>query len=298
MLTLGKRSLGAALTVSQISVAYTFGDLLSVQIDNLQNYQAMLQAREVTRELQVAASIQRSLLPQILPQPKGFQIAAHSSNAHQVGGDFYDVISANTGGVLLAIADVIGKGVPAAMFAAIFRSHLRARPDLIATPGKLMMWLNRALFADLDQVDMFVTAQLAYLDPVSRRLVIASAGHCPAMLVGEPTHQVRAVAGGPPLGINAHSIYDEESCSSRKPSRLLMYTDGLVDLRDNHNRTLGDNAVATWLIKSSQERWPAADSCASLLHLAASHSDIEHLADDITYLMCTESAAVPLANLA
>lgn len=291
VLTLGTHSPNSTFTVSQINLVHTFADLLSVQINNLQNYQIALQAREVTRELQVAAGIQRSLLPQDIPQPKGFQIAAQSINARQVGGDFYDVIPCPGGGVLLAIADVMGKGVPAAMFAAIFRSHLRARPDLLTAPGKLMMWLNRVLFSDLDHVDMFVTAQLAYLDPKAHKLVLSSAGHCPALLTGKDMDTVLSLSGeGPPLGITPGATYEAQCYDLPVSSRLLMYTDGLAEMRNHEQKTLGDDAVKEWLLKSAEQDSPASASCATLLQLAASHCDIHHLRDDITYLMLTESS--------
>jgi serine phosphatase RsbU (regulator of sigma subunit)/anti-sigma regulatory factor (Ser/Thr protein kinase) len=289
VLTIGTRMAAPSFSISQINVIHTFADLLGVQINNVQNQKEAMQARVVTRELQVAAGIQRSLLPRVLPQPEGFQIAAHSSSASQVGGDFYDVITSTSSGFLLAIADVMGKGVPAAMFAAIFRSHLRARPDLLVTPGKLMKWLNRVLFADLDNVDMFVTAQLAYLDTANRKLTLASAGHCPAMLVCGPDHGLRVISGdGPPLGITLDSNYSEDVSDLPIDSRLLMYTDGLVELRNAEGRPLGDEAVAAWLVASSLEGNSAAAACASLSRLANDHRGGKRIKDDITYLMFTE----------
>lgn len=291
VLSIGTRLFAPSFSVSQINVIHTFADLLGVQINNVQNQHEALHARVVTRELQVAAGIQRSLLPRVLPQPDGFQIAAHSSSANQVGGDFYDVISTSSGGVLLAIADVMGKGVPAAMFAAIFRSHLRARPDLLCTPGKLMKWLNRVLFADLDNVDMFVTAQLAYLDLSSRILCLASAGHCPALLVDGRCHEVRTISGdGPPLGIAPDAIYTEEKCELPERSRLLIYTDGLVETRDATGTALGDEAVSSWFSQTSRESVPASTACASLCALASAHSRGQAITDDITFLLLTADA--------
>jgi serine phosphatase RsbU (regulator of sigma subunit)/anti-sigma regulatory factor (Ser/Thr protein kinase) len=298
VLTIGTRFFTPGFSASQINVIHTFADLLGVQINNVRNQQEAVQARVVTRELQVAASIQRSLLPRVLPQPAGYQIAAHSSSACQVGGDFYDVITGTAGGFLFAIADVMGKGVPAAMFAAIFRSHLRARPDLLVTPGKLMKWLNRVLFADLDNVDMFVTAQLAYLDTTNHKLSLASAGHCPAMLVGGKEHTLRMISGdGPPLGITADSVYSEDVCELPENSRLLMYTDGLVELRNGRGKALGDDAVGDWLIETSKDNVPASTACASLFMLAEEHGDDHQLTDDITYLMFTENSQNEYSSL-
>ena len=147
------------------------------------------------------------------------------------------------------------------------------------------------LFADLDNVDMFVTAQLAYLDIANRKLSLASAGHCPAMLVSGKDHSLRMISGdGPPLGITIDSAYNEDVCELPAGSRLLMYTDGLIELRNGHGKALGDDAVAAWLIESSREKVPASTACASLFMLAESHGDEHQLTDDITYLMFTENS--------
>ncbi len=286
VLCIGMRAGKFDFSISQVNVVHTFADFLGIQLSNVHAQEEAVEARIVNNDLQVAAGIQRSLLPRKLPHLPGLQISARSQNARQVGGDFYDVIADDEAGLLFAIADVMGKGVPAAMFAAILRSHLRARPDLLGSPGKLMAWLNQVLFNDLDRVDMFVTAQLVYLELETRVLTVVSAGHCPALLVEAPYSTNRQLSGdGPPLGITRDAFYTEEQTTLTPNSRLLMLTDGLVEVRNPKGRVLGDSIVADWFTASAREQAGLETACDGLLELTRNHSDGVPATDDITFIM-------------
>ena len=123
---------GQVFTAAQTNVVNTFADFLAIQIANARFQEEQLHQRLVTHELEIARNIQRSLLPAALPQLPGFSLAAFCRSAQAVGGDFYDAIKINDHSLLLVIADVMGKGIPAAMFAAILRTVLRASPELTA----------------------------------------------------------------------------------------------------------------------------------------------------------------------
>ncbi len=180
--TLGRRLADKPFTAAQVNLLHTFLDFLAIQIVNARLLDERTAARVTRRELQIAADIQRSLLPANIPACLPFEISAACRNALQVGGDFYDLIPAGDGALLLVIADVMGKGVPAALFAAVLRSTIRSMPQLFDQPGELLTAANRTLYPDLSLVDMFVTAKIAYLDPRRQKLTTASAGHCPLLL--------------------------------------------------------------------------------------------------------------------
>ncbi len=286
VLCIGIRAGKADFSISQVNVVHTFADFLGIQLSNVHAQQEAVEARIMNNDLQVAAGIQRSLLPRRLPRLSGLHIAARSQNARQVGGDFYDVIVDDEVGILFAIADVMGKGVPAAMFAAILRSHLRARPDLLGSPAKLMTWLNQVLFKDLDRVDMFVTAQLIYLELDTRQLTVVSAGHCPVLLAEAPFIESRQLSGdGPPLGITRDAFYTEEQTILKPNARLLMLTDGLVEVRNPKGRVIGDSVVSDWFTSSAREHIGLETACDGLLELTRNHSDGVPATDDITFIM-------------
>jgi serine phosphatase RsbU (regulator of sigma subunit) len=169
-------------------------------------------------------------------------MSAAYQSALQVGGDFYDIIPAGDGSLLLVIADVMGKGVPAALFAAVLRSTLRSMPQLFNQPAELMATANRILFPDLTRVDMFVTALVACLDPHRRKLLSANAGHCP-LLVWHPG-MAQAVAlgeSGFPLGIEPLTRYLQTETDLPPGAAVLLYTDGLSETRNAAGELLGED---------------------------------------------------------
>ena len=142
-----------------------------------------------------------------------------------MGGDFYDVLPVDADSHLLVVADVMGKGIPAAMFAVILRSLLRASPELTQQPAALLTRVNRLLFPELSGVDMFITAQLVYLNARERRIITASAGHCP--LAVADARQVRMFSPeGMPLGILPDATFLDETVELPENCRVLLYTDG------------------------------------------------------------------------
>ncbi|HKS38203.1 MAG TPA: ATP-binding protein, partial [Verrucomicrobiae bacterium] len=165
-LAVGKTGVQNPLTAARINVVHTFADFLAIQIVNSRIQEERVNALLVARDLEIAKNIQRSLLLKTLPQIPGFTLTGHCESARQVGGDFYDVIKLSPTSLLLVVADVMGKGIPAAMFAAILRSLLRALPNLANRPSELLARVNRLLFDELSEVDMFITAQLAFVDSV------------------------------------------------------------------------------------------------------------------------------------
>ncbi len=297
VISIGVRSSKADLTVSKINVIHTFAGFLAIQLCNSQAQKEALQSRVIGRELQIAANIQRSLLPKRLPQPTGWTLSAHSESAHQVGGDFYDAALVDDKNLVIAIADVMGKGVPAAMFAAIFRSHLLARPELAPTPGKMLSWMNRVLYADLSGVDMFVTAQIIHMDLETRKVTLASAGHCPAFIVEGDKNKLREICGdGSPLGIAIDSVFPEESFIMGPNARLLMFTDGLVEARNPSGRAFGSVAAADLLKTSAIDDLDAPATIRTILDGIADFQHGTAPTDDISLVLLAESSLLPTAT--
>jgi len=288
-LTMGQDKRKATFTSGQVSVLRTAAHVLGMRMRNTRAQREALHAKQMTRELQVAAGIQQSLFPKSLPTPAGLQLSAHSQSVREVGGDFFDAIQFGDAGVLLVIADVMGKGVPAALFAAIFRSQLRSRLDLAARPADLMSWLNKALFADLDGVDMFITAQLAYLDIHTRTLTVASAGHSPMLLVmGEDANLLEVCGEAPPIGISPTPVYRESHFTLESPARILLYTDGVTETRNSAGSLLGAKRLTEWFRGTAVQSLGADETSASLMQLMGGFQSNMPASDDVTYLILTE----------
>jgi serine phosphatase RsbU (regulator of sigma subunit)/anti-sigma regulatory factor (Ser/Thr protein kinase) len=287
-LAIGRMSTLPAFTAGQVNIIHTFADFLGIQLRNSRIQAEFVQGQVLTRELEIAANIQRSLLPVRLPEPPGYHLAGFSRSASKVGGDFFDAITLEDGSLLLAIADVMGKGVPAALFAATFRSYLRARPDLGHRPELLLGWLNRRLHDDLDRVDMFVTAQLAHIDVVRRTVQVAAAGHCPLVYAGLTGPAIEVAPDGLPLGIGALTEY---SCASfRLPpgARMLMLTDGIVEAREPGGQLLGYEPVKALLQRAGAAGQQSDSVQRELLAMVDTFRSGLEPHDDLTYLLVSE----------
>ena len=250
VLSIGRRDGERPFEAGHVSVIQTFADFLGLQIRSTQMQEEQVRARINSRDLEIAANLQQALLPVQLPAARCATLAGFYRSSRQIGGDYYDALPTADGNLLVAVADVMGKGLPAALFAFMFRSLVRARPDLASRPGEFLAWLNQNLFQELDRAEMFITAQIAFLDCQRGEIRVASAGH-PPMLVASPTGEMKEIsAGGPPLGIIAGAEFPEEA-HLLGGGRALMFTDGLIEARNPKGELLGLDAVKNALAGSA-----------------------------------------------
>jgi serine phosphatase RsbU (regulator of sigma subunit)/anti-sigma regulatory factor (Ser/Thr protein kinase) len=276
-------------TAVQANVVHTFSDFLAIQIVNARFTEELVRNRLVSRELEIAKTIQRSLLPKTIPRLSGYGLAGFCESAHQVGGDFYDVIKINDDALLLIIADVMGKGIPAAMFAAILRSLLRAVPEWMSQPAALLARVNRLLFEELSGVDMFITAQLVYVDSRNRRITAASAGHCPALLSADADGNVKSISPeGLPLGILPDTSFANQTESLPRNSRVLLYTDGLTEARNSAGEFFGQERLIKWFKRTTQAGKDAEELKDDLAAELLAFQSTSSLNDDQTFLIMTE----------
>jgi serine phosphatase RsbU (regulator of sigma subunit)/anti-sigma regulatory factor (Ser/Thr protein kinase) len=250
-LAIGKAPGRPPFTAVHANVIHTFTDFLGIQMANARFQEEQVHARLVSRELEIARSIQLSLLPKVLPRVPGYEVAGFCASARQVGGDFYDVLKLGEESLLMIIADVMGKGIPAAIFAAILRSVLRAVPEWTNQPAHLLQRVNRLLYKELSGVDMFITAQLVYVNTSECRLVTASAGHCPALL--DNGREVKKLsADGLPLGIMPDTTFSAHVERLTPRSRVLLYTDGLTEARNPSGELFGQDRLLDWFRANAQ----------------------------------------------
>ncbi|WP_163550091.1 PP2C family protein-serine/threonine phosphatase, partial [Candidatus Frankia nodulisporulans] len=189
-------------------------------------------ARQYEHERRTAVTLQRSLLPQLVPQLPGLAFAWRylpGSAGALVGGDWYDVLPLDDGRVALVIGDVMGHGIHAAATMGQIRAAVRAHTVAPTRPSTVLTRLDTAA-TRLEQ-GRTATAALAVLDPSTGRLVVASAGHLPPLLItpGAPARYL-PIDPGPPLTAGL-ADYPETSLTLTAGSTLLFYTDGLVEDR-------------------------------------------------------------------
>ena len=283
LVALGRRVPDHPFTAGQVNVIHTFSDFLGAQLHHAQARSDSTRHQIMRRDLEIAASIQQSLLPDELPTSPGLGIFGSATSAREIGGDFYDVIGLPDGSVLAVIADVMGKGVPAALFAAILRTLVRSRCDLAEHPGKLLEWVAGTLFEDFERVEMFATMQLAYFDIRHQTVHVAGAGHCP-LLIAAPCGTVTEIASeGVPVGIMQAARYHEAAHSVAPGSRLLLFTDGVTESRNIEGDQWGMKRLLPWL--SAAPPAPPAELGADLLAQLSAHRGTAPVPDDITFVL-------------
>ncbi len=176
-----RRTSGPHFSAAQIHLVRAVADFLGIARTTAHLQKQRPEQQRALREMEIAAEIQQLLLPRFFPNSARSRIFGISQAATEVGGDYFDVLPIGDHGVLPAIADVMGKGMPAALLATVLRTTIRARLDLADHPGRLLSEINDQLGADLATLDMFITAQLAYFCYLTNELTYASAGHCPIL---------------------------------------------------------------------------------------------------------------------
>ena len=282
----GTAGLPGNFNARQRGVIAGFAQFLGIQIVNARIREEQIANRIIARELEIAGSIQRSLLLKELPQLPGFELAALCRSAHQVGGDFYDVLKLTEDTALLVIADVMGKGVLAAMFAAILRAVLRATPELNRRPAELLARVNQLLFDELSGVDMFITAQLAFIDTKTRRLIIGNAGHCP-LLIADGSGVKSLSPEGMPLGILPDAVFADETVDLPPNCSVLLYTDGLTEAMDAAGERYGQDRLTNWFRDTRARPRPARELQHDLANQLTQFQWKTGLNDDQTFLIMT-----------
>ena len=222
------------------------------------------QAKLLLQEITAAREIQRSQIPKQFPWVPGFDLAGFSLSARHLGGDYFDALPASKGKVLLAMADVMGKGIPASLFTSTLRPLLRTLLESTLDPAALLTQLNRLLFQELDTSDVFITAQLALIDPKRKRLTVANAGHCP-LLFCNPVGETNSVAAdGMPLGIAANSTFKNTILPLDRIAGAALFSDGLTDARNLRGETFGRHRLDKWMQRSVLTGRSASAICAEL----------------------------------
>ena len=242
------------------------------------------------RDLEIAREIQNWLVPAEPPSIAGIDIAFTTQPANTVAGDYYDAFfrPPNSAGhpsnkLLLVVADVAGKGIPAALLMGTFQAALRTLAEEPVALPELVGRLNARACDNSSGGRRFTTAFVAELDTSTGALSYVNAGHSPPLLRRASGQLERLEPGGLPLGIRAESSYEFGATTLRKGDVLLVYTDGVVEAEDAHGQEYGDRRLAGWL--QAAPAASAADHLERLMSSVAAFVGRTRQHDDITCLV-------------
>ncbi len=205
-----------------------FASQAAVTIERARLHKEALEKRRLEEELSIARQIQTTFLPKGDPQVKGFDIAGMNIPSSEVGGDFFDFIKIVENQLGVAIADVSGKGIPAALIMAAFRASLKAEILNNYAIRTIFQKVNRLLFESIER-EMYVTAVYGVLDTKNRVLTFSNAGHNPPILRRADGSIEYLSDGGVALGVLELSTYEERPLSLFSGDVLILYTDGVTE---------------------------------------------------------------------
>ena len=235
---------------------------------------------QLDRDLRVARQIQRSLLPANVPQVVGLDFAVHYEPAYQIGGDFYDFIWHDPSHLGLAVGDVAGKAISAALYMARLTSELRSRAAIARTPARLLRRVNQEIVT-LGDDGMFATLVYCIYDLENRSLVFTNAGHCvPLLRRGDRVFPLQAErAHTPPLGVTPELEAGEARVQMHSGDMLIMVSDGILEARDAKGNEYGLTRLSR---RIRTARGGADDVIKAILLDIESHVSEQSQGDDMT----------------
>ena len=223
----------------------TMANQASVAISLARLYKEQLALRQIEHELEIAAGIQRKLMPETAPSVPPFDIAGACYPCYEIGGDFFDFIELPRGNLGIVEGDISGKGVPAALLMATVRTALRVQAENIFSIQDVLRKVNRAVWEDTSPEE-FVTLFYGVLDTQAGVLTYVNAGHSAALLVREGAVTSLPPAS-PPIGILPDLLPEQETLQLLEGDVLAICTDGYSDTEGTDGEPLGEEGVAETL---------------------------------------------------
>jgi serine phosphatase RsbU (regulator of sigma subunit) len=261
----------------------------AVALENARNHKRNIEFARVQQDMDAARRIQRSLLPHELPVIPGYSVAFRSDTCYEVGGDYLDIVDQPDGSLLMAVADVAGKGMASAIMSTSFRSAFRAMAGYGLPMDELAARMNRYHWAEGEEARRrYVTAIFFRLYPVAGEVEVVNAGHNPGFLLAPDAEPHQFEASGTPLGLFPQMSYTSERCKVPPGTRLLFYTDGLTEV------FRGDEEFGPERLQEEFSKCPAqkADGMLDALWAAIGEfSDGGSQCDDMTALALCRGAA-------
>jgi sigma-B regulation protein RsbU (phosphoserine phosphatase) len=203
----------------------------AVALENARNHERNVQWARVQQDLDAARNIQRSLLPQKLPEIPGYSVAFRSVTCYEVGGDYLDIVEQPDGSLLMAVADVAGKGLASAIMSTSFRAAFRAVALTGLPLDELAARMNQHQWTEGEEARRrYVTAIFLRLNPETGDLEVVNAGHNPGFLLEPGGQAVQFESTGTPLGLLPGMCYSSQKSGLVPGARLLFYTDGLTEV--------------------------------------------------------------------
>ncbi|MFN0157949.1 MAG: GAF domain-containing SpoIIE family protein phosphatase [Bacteroidota bacterium] len=253
VLVLGEKMNREPFSQGDLDLLSSLGNLAIISLENARLFKEAIEKQKLEDELQIAREIQKGLLPNVLPSIPSIEIAAANISSKQVGGDYYDVITATQGRYVIAIGDVSGKGTPASLLMANLQATIRALVPLDLSISELTARVNDLMCQNTGS-DKFITFFWAFIDPAAFTLTYVNAGHnYPYLIHRDRTHE-RLDKGGMILGIIPTTVpYEQATVQLQHGDLLVLFTDGVSEAMSKVSEEYGEERLEQLLTKRMDE---------------------------------------------
>jgi phosphoserine phosphatase RsbU/P len=263
-----------------------FANQAAVALENARLYVEAVEKERIDQEIKVAAEIQEAILPDAFPENPDLDISAMTLPCRVVGGDFFDFFKTADGKPAIVIADVSGKGVPAAMMVSTFHGALHAFSGFIDNLGDLAARIN-SLLVETTPDNKFVTAAFLVWNTETKEITTLSAGHEPLALIRPDGTITYLSQGGMILGLFPDVVYESQTLMLNKGDCLCLYTDGITDRTDSRGKRFGFGRFEKLLRETigSTKKVTAAMVVQNIFRRLATFAEDEPAPDDQTLMI-------------
>lgn len=251
LIILGKRKNNFLYTKSDIEFVSSVGSLAIISIENARLFKETLEKQRLEKDLEIARNIQRNLLPKKIPQFSNVELAAYNLSARMVGGDYYDIVKLDNDKVLIAVADVSGKGVPAALLMANLQAFLKSicKQRLPLADATNLM---NDLVAENTTLGSFITFFWGIVDNAKNEFTYVNAGHNPPLHVYNGKIN-KLKKGGMILGVLPTTVpYISETIKLNSGDTIVMFTDGITEAMNIKNEEFSDEYLENIVLKEAE----------------------------------------------
>ncbi len=282
LILLGKRNTGESFSKSDIEFVSSVGSLAIISIENSLLFKETLEKHILEKDLEIAKKIQKKLLPSKLPTMVSFEIAAYNKAAKQVGGDYYDAIKLEDGKILIAIADVSGKGVQAALLMANLQAFLQSISKQNKELGDASNLLND-LVSENTTDGRFITFFWGILNDKNKEFESVNMGHNPPLLIRDG-EILKLKLGGMLMGVMPTvTPYKKETTQLLKDDLLILFTDGITEAMDESHKEFSDEKLEE--LSLNLKNMNAEESLNKILFEVDKHTNGTSQSDDITCIV-------------
>jgi len=271
-----------AYTNDDLEVLMLLASQVAIIIEKVMLHEQLIEKQRLQTQLEVARQVQLQLLPGRDPQIEGYDISAYNFPTEEVSGDYYDWVRVYDDQIGIVIADVSGKGVPAALLMAFLRASLRAATHIGYAPHISMSKVNYLLWESIER-NQFVTAFHGILDATNRTLSYSNAGHSPALLMKADGTSHFEERGGVPLGMFRDSRYYEYFETIEPGEVLVLYTDGVTEAMNAAGEEYGRERLIA-AVRECRDQ-PARDMIDFMHRDLIAWTEGHGITDDVTFFI-------------